>query len=208
VPAAPYAAFLAIVLGSGLAHGWFTNRWTAPPDFARVQAGLAAVPAAVGPWRAADNPVDPDDLVRAGIRASVSRVYRHAGTGKAVTVLLVAGPAGPVAVHTPDVCFRGLGYSEMSAPEPVAAGDGRFWQMECTRPGAAARGRVHVYWSWNGGAGWEAPPHKRTRVKYALKPVLYKLYLLAEGGAGADPVPEFAAAFLPELDRAVAGAAK
>jgi hypothetical protein len=194
----PYVAFLLLLVGSGLAHGWFTNRWGTPPRYDRVQAALDAIPEQIDGWRGAAVEMDPDDLIRVGIRASHFRVYRHAGTGKAVTVLLVAGAPGPVSVHTPDVCFRGLGYETLSKPVPADAGGSRFWKMECTRPGAASRNKVFVYWAWNAGAGWEAPEHRQARVKFSLKPVLYKLYLMAEVGEGGafDPVPEFANAFL------------
>ena len=199
----PYAAFLLLLVGSGVAHGWFTHRWRPPARYDHIQAALDAVPEVLGEWHATPNPMDPGDLAQAGIRAVHSRVYRHARTGKVVTVLLVAGAPGPIAVHTPDVCFRGLGFDRLSAPEPVQAGGAEFWKMECARPGAADRNRLLVYWAWNGGAGWEAPAHRQARLKYALKPALSKLYFVSEAGAGgaADAVSEFATVFLPAVNQ-------
>lgn len=197
----PFVAFLLLVVGSGLAHGWFTHRWRPPARYDHVQTALDDIPDTIGDWRSATNSLDAGELAQAGIRASHSRTYRHARTGKAATVLLVAGAPGPISVHTPDVCFRGLGFEQMSAPELSRAATAEFWRMECTRPGAADRSRILVYWAWNGGAGWEAPPHRQARMKYSLKPVLYKLYFVSESGGSTEGVAEFAAVFLPEVSR-------
>lgn len=205
----PAIGFVCVIVASGVAHGVQTFRWRPPAGFDRIQDALTAVPAPADGWAAVENPFEPGDLERAGIRSHLSRVYQQARTGRAVTVLLVAGLPGPIAVHTPDVCFRGLGYVPVAAPEavPLPTGDGeaKFWRMECQNSSGPAPRRLMVYWGWNGGGGWEAPDPSVARGRYALKPVLYKLYLVADVTAGkkTDPVPEFAPRWMPGAARAL-----
>jgi hypothetical protein len=201
--------FLTLIVASGIAHGVYTHRWAPPAGFDAIQESIAAIPTTVEGWATRDNPFEPEDLSRAGIRAHVSRVYTHPRTGKSVTLLLVAGLPGPIAVHTPDVCFRGLGYVPVASPEPVtllgAEPGPRFWRMECQNPDGPTPRRLMVYWAWNGGNGWEAPDPSAARAKYALRPVLYKLYFVTDVTAGKkfDSVPEFAPLWLTEAAHAL-----
>ena len=203
------AGFLALIIGSGLVHGVQTHRWQPPAGFDRIQESLAAIPATLGNWTAQENPFEPGDLERAGIRANVSRVYEQGRSGHAVTVLLVAGLPGPIAVHTPDVCFRGLGYTPVGEPQVVTLSAGetqtKFWRMECLNPGEPTPKRLMVYWAWDAGDGWVAPDHSTVRAKYAFRPVLYKLYMVTDVTTGkkADLVPEFSSLWLPEVSRAL-----
>ncbi len=205
----PTIGFLSLIVASGVAHGVQTYRWRPPAGFDRIQESLTAIPSTIGGWTARENPFEQGDLERAGIRSSVSRVYQQTRTGKSVTVLLVAGLPGPIAVHTPDVCFRGLGYVPLAAPEPVTLPggdtDSRFWRMECQNLSGPTPRRLMVYWAWNGGDGWEAPDPSAARARYALRPALYKLYFVTDVTAGkkSDSVPEFAPLWLPEAARAL-----
>ena len=199
-----------VLIGSGVAHGVHTRRWQPAADFSRVQARLDAVGRALGPWVSTDVPMSVDELDRVSIRAHLSRDYRNTRTGKRVRVLVVAGPPGPISVHTPDVCFQGTGYVQAAPQEAVAAGagGGHVWAATFAKPGPVPT-QLRVYWAWNGGAGWEAPDHRTARYRFAFEPILYKVYLVTEAGRTAGQQPpsaeELASVLLPELERAVSG---
>ena len=50
------------------------------------------------------------------------------------SVLLVCGRPGPVSVHTPDVCYAGVGYAMENPPvlyqPPSATPSGEFWMAD------------------------------------------------------------------------------
>ena len=200
----PACVCCAALVGSGAASGLFTNRWAQPADFGPIQARMDAVPLDLGPWAGRPVPVEQDALELAGIRAHISRDYRDARTGRSVRLLLVAGRPGPIAVHTPDVCFRGAGYEMTDDPRVASAGPAgdQFWGAVFAKTRAAVPARILVLWSWSAGAGWQATDPYAARVRYSLDPVLLKLYLVTEapsGRAGVDLLGDFPDRFLREL---------
>jgi hypothetical protein len=205
------ACVLAVVL-SGVAHGLYSDRWQTAPDVRDVQPRLDRLPTTIGTWTAKDDPLSDDVLDRGAIRAYLSRKYRDAASGQTVQVIVVAGRPGPISVHTPDVCFQGAGFEMVSSPETLAVGTtgARLWTATFAKPNAPVPESMLVSWSWNGGNGWEALDHRSARVRYAFRPVLYKLYLLTEppltrtGSAGPGVLEAFASQLLPELNRVLA----
>jgi hypothetical protein len=194
----------AALLASGVASGLFTNRWASPADFGPIQDRMDAVPRALGPWAGRSVLVEQDALDLAGIKAHISRDYRDSRTGRSVRVLLVAGRPGPIAVHTPDVCFRGAGYELTDDPRVLSAGPAgnQFWGAVFAKKQAAVPSRILVLWAWNAGTGWQAAEPYAVRVRYSLDPVLLKLYLVTEatpGKAGTDLLGDFPDRFLDEL---------
>lgn len=202
---------LAVVLLAGVAHGLYSHRWEPAAEMGDVQGRLDGLSHAIGSWTGKDFPMDPETLDRASIRAYLSRDYHNTATGRSVRILVVAGPPGPIAVHTPDVCYQGAGYELSGEPEAVAVGTdkGRLWRGKFDKTQSPVPAALLIAWGWNGGDGWEAADHRTTRVRYAFRPVLYKLYLVTDTlpsdkkGQG-DPLGEFAGQLLPELDRALA----
>jgi hypothetical protein len=201
------ACALALIL-SGIAHGLFTDRWKTVAEIGDIQPRLDRLPAELGTWTSVDIPMAEEQLDRAAIRAYLSREYRDAHSGEAVRVLVVAGRPGPISVHTPDICFQGAGYTLAADPEPVSFGgaEGQLWSGTFVKQDTAIPHRLRIHWGWHGGSGWEAPDHRTARIRYSLRPVLYKLYLVTEAPLTRNPsqaeaFDAFASRLLPELDR-------
>ena len=119
--------------------------------------------------------------------------------------VLMVGRAGRMAVHTPEVCYRGAGY-ELSGPpsqHDVTEDGGRraaFWTATFVKPNTSGSD-LQLYWGWNGGDGWKAPTSPRW--EFADRPALYKLYLSqVRTGAAADErhMDEFLRKFLPAVE--------
>ena len=209
---APVSACALAVLLSGVAHGLFTDRWTTAQAVRDVQPRLDRLPTAIGTWTGQDDPLNPDVLNKGEIQAHLSRRYRDSRTGQTVQVLVVAGRPGPIAVHTPDICFQGAGFEMAAHPAHLTVNDtgAKLWAATFAKPNAPVPESLLVSWCWNGGSGWEAPDHRSARVRYAFRPVLYKLYLVTEpsptrtGSDGSDVLEAFATQLLPELDRVLA----
>jgi hypothetical protein len=210
----PLFAAAAVLTFTGVVHGLRTGRWVGDADLRAAEARLAAVPTALGDWKGQDEKLDDRQLTMAQVKAYVSRRYQHGTTGEKVTLLLVCGRPGAMAVHTPDVCYPGAGF-EMTAPPvkyPAPSGGGQtteFWKAAFARPNSASGG-LHVFWAWGTGGEWAAPDYPR--LTFAHRPALYKLYLISQtpGPPGQltpdDPALKLLEVLLPKLKDCLAPA--
>lgn len=208
--------FLAATLAAAAWQGRAAGRWTPLPPLDPYVDALAAVPAQLGEWQGTDTTLDdPDSLKRGGIDGYLSRRYRHRRTGDEVVVLIVCGRPGPISVHTPDVCYRGAGFTAVGEPALV---DCRLpdrklalWDLRFHPPAArAGDADLEIRWGWLAGGPLEAPANPR--LAFAGKPALYKLYVIRErrpqaaakpspaGPAAEEPVAAFLAAMVPALE--------
>lgn len=178
------AASLAVVIATGIGHGAWTGRWKPSPNRAAAEARLNHLPATLGSWRGEPLSFDRREIERSGVHACVARRYVDEVSGDSLTMLLVSGPPGPVAVHTPDVCYAGAGYEEVSAPShyeipPRRSSHGaELIVADYRMRGVAQPSYLRVYWAWSTGGDWVAPSNPR--VTYATAPILYKLYVVRE----------------------------
>lgn len=204
----------AIIIGAGLVHGAWTNRWGPSPALAALAARYDSVPMVIGDWKATPFELGALERRMAGAEACLARVYTNARSGTSVSVLLLGGLPGNIATHTPDVCYRGAGYV---LDNPVSyqyqPRDGKetaqFLTAVASRAGANPS-VLRIFWTWHTSKGWAAS--ENVRWKFASEPMLSKLYIVREtGGASVepdrDPSKEFLDVFLPELHRAVFPAA-
>jgi Protein of unknown function (DUF3485) len=202
---------VSLIVGAGLVHGAWTNRWGPSPALAALASRFESVPMVIGDWKATPFELGPGERAMAGASACLSRVYTNPGRGASVSVLLLGGLPGDMSKHTPDVCYRGTGYTSDS-PSPYNCrygGDGPrragFRSVVATR-GGTNPSILRILWSWNASEGWAAP--EEPRWKFGSAPTLCKLYVVREtAGAivdpGGDPCNDFLSVFLPELDRLV-----
>jgi hypothetical protein len=215
----PVATAVLLLLAYGLADGYWTDRWSLSRELAEAPARLAAVPLRVGDWEGEESELDPRQARQGEIKGSILRRYTNRATGEALSVLLVCGRPGPIAVHSPEVCLGGAGFELQREEErrgvsgPGLSGEDSFWEGRFHKPAEAVPEVIDVDWSWNAGAGWKAV--KNPRLFFARQRVLYKLYVTravarpdAAPGAGAagearGPSREFLTVFLPEVDRAL-----
>ena len=59
----------------------------------------------------------------------ISRVYVNQLTGENVRVALLLGPPGPIAVHTPEICFSAQDYRQEESRKRVAIGSNKDARM-------------------------------------------------------------------------------
>src|SRR5690348_14337503 len=103
----PAVAAVVLVVACGVVHGFWTGRWSGITN-TDVAAHLAQVPLDVGDWQGHD--LEADARLKDGMAAVLYRSYVHRQSRETVTVYLVCGRPGPVAVHTPDVCYAASGF--------------------------------------------------------------------------------------------------
>lgn len=206
------AALAAVFLiGSGVAQGVWSGRWTTSAALDAASARLADVPRQVGDWTSVELPMDPREIKVAAFTGVVSRRYVNAKKNQAVNVLLACGRVGPLAVHTPEMCFVANGFEQMTAPQRVLvkpvdpARPDSFWMTDFRKPASTAGGFERIFYGWSNGRNWATPDHD-PRWTFATSPFLYKLYasrdlLTAGEPTTGDPVVAFLDEFTPVLAR-------
>ncbi len=201
---------LVLIVGAGLVHGAWTDRWGPAPALTAQAKRFESVPMVIGDWKGTAFELPAADRDMAGAVGCLARRYSNPSRGVTVTVLLLGGLPGKISTHTPDVCYRGGGFT-LNSPSPflnrygLNAQPAAFRTMLATREGTNPS-VLRIFWSWNASKGWSAPDEPRWT--FAAAPALCKLYVIREtAGAvvdpGNDPCDDFMNVFLPELDRLV-----
>ena len=199
-----------LIIGAGLVHGAWTNRWGTPPALAELAGRLKTLPTNLGEWSAVDRQLGDAELTMTGAVGYISRIYSNPNKGLAVSILLLTGLPGNIATHTPDACYPGAGYS-LGEAELYSLTYGPADQSAQFRTAVAAKGGANpsvlrIFWSWRGTKGWSAPEEARWTL--AGEPMLTKLYVVRETGSARvdpknDPCNEFMTLLLPEIDRLI-----
>ncbi|TWT33788.1 hypothetical protein KOR34_36220 [Posidoniimonas corsicana] len=179
--AATVSGLIAIVLG-GVVHGQFTHRWGGGADVAAAAAVLDRFPEAFGVWRReSDDPMDGDVLDTLQCSNYVRRTYLNSETSEKVRVAVIVGPAGPTAVHTPEICYSSRAFAiDQSRTKQSIKSDAAlhmFWKtvFKSRQPGGP---RLIAYYGWSDGSAWEAS--EMPRYQFGGSPFLYKIQLAGE----------------------------
>ena len=187
----PIAAAIAVVIGSAVVNGSWTGRWKTSDRTSQAVARLELLPRTIaGTWESKPIGISDRALKVARIDGYIARRYEDHRTGAAVTVLAVCGQPGPIAVHTPDVCFTSTGYEKLSQnPVRFTFGDHSEQAADFTwgifrRPDAPTEQQLNVYWAWSADGNWQSPANPR--LHFAGEPFLYKVYVLADSSPNED----------------------
>jgi hypothetical protein len=210
-------AWIAVVLlcAYGVAEGLWAGRWLPASEADAPASRLAALPLSVGEWDGQAQELDARQLRVGSIRGYVMRQYVHRRTGETISVLIVCGRPGPIAVHSPEVCYGGAGYEQVAAKQPHSVRadalpePADFWSATFQKTGAARPDQMRILWSWNATGKWTAA--ENPRFQFARHPALYKLYVTrrlagADEPLDNDPAVEFLRLFLPQAQQALFGA--
>lgn len=197
------AAALLLIVSAGLAHAiWFDHSARTPALLDALER-LDRLPTRFGDWEGSDEELSQAMLRMAEIEGHLARRYRN-GAGEEYMVLLVCGRPGPIALHTPDVCYEGAGYHAEAEPAdlPVEGAEGgrgvKFKAARFVGRGALLGNVLDIGWGWYAGRGWEAP--QVPRAQFGTYPYLYKLYVIrAARPTDGDQIAPGREAFLREL---------
>lgn len=192
------SAFSLLLLG-GVAHGVLSNRWGVAEDIQALGEQLSSIPMEIGPWKCEEEGKLDDRVVNI-LEATgyISRVYVHQATGEAVNVFLVFGPKGPIAVHTPEICYSSRAVTQTSERQSVPCDydgkEGTIWKLGFETNTIDKRS-MNVYYGWTDGGPWQAANSPR----FWRTDFLYKIQTSCQAtGKKEDSTDEFFKAFLPE----------
>jgi hypothetical protein len=118
-----------------------------------------------------------------------------------VALVMLVGPAGPLAVHTPEICMTSREYENIKPSEQVRVmSDGREQQFFATlfRAKTLEGQRLNVYYGWSAdGEEWQAP--LSPRITLGPLPMLYKVQVVCADAAVAEGATAPGVAFLADL---------
>ncbi len=194
------------LVASGLLHGRWTNRWN-QQDEVHGALLLSQLPRELGDWQTGDFlTINPADIP--AMTECQSRRFNSLRDPKSIVVSVTSGRPASVAVHTPDVCYLGSGYTLRGAVSrqsvPLAhGGTASFWVGDFNKLTATGNETIRVRWSWSADGVWQAPNFPR--FEFAGPRILYKLYIvhsLSEDEATNkdDPYLKFIAELVPQLN--------
>lgn len=163
---------LAITVAGGALHGQLTGRWEPTAALEPLAERLQSLPDAVGAWRLKESKQLPTGIVtELQCTGYISRVYVHSHTGAEVAVAVLAGPAGPIAVHTPELCYSSRDYTPIRSRERVSIGQHELWTLFLRA--ANDVDQLRVVYGWSDGQRWAAP--ESARLAFGGNDYLYKL---------------------------------
>jgi hypothetical protein len=199
---------------SGLVHGLWMQRWGAPVEFTAAAARLQEFPLDVGEWKGRPIELDADAMAKTEAAGYVARVLRHHTKGE-IHMILICGRPGPIALHTPDVCFPGSGFAWDPKPDRLdlvtKEGMDAHFLAERFRKSGPPPQSLRVFWSFTNGNGWKVPDNPR--VAFGNSGILYKLYLMRDmekpdENVKDDPTRDLLRVLLPELDKYLSPASR
>jgi hypothetical protein len=206
------AAVVALTLLGGALEGRIRNRW-GPSDTMRAAAQrLEEVPRRFGGpqndrWQLqSSEAMNEDTIEMLECTGYFVRTYANRRTGDVVSLFVTVGPAGPIAVHTPEICYSSSNYTSRDTRRQVAISDvqgheDQFWALSF-KSKRVQEDVLCVYYAWGAGNRWSAPDD--ARFAFAGWPYLYKIQVSATLPAGtdlksSDTCREFLKDFLPVL---------
>lgn len=159
------------------------------------------LPNRVGNWRQLPSPPMQEDVLKMlRCPAHISRAYVHDLTGDRVSVAVLLGPPGPIAVHTPEICFSSQDFTITSERVVARVAKDEFWDVKFRFNGPTPSD-VRVLYGWSKGTGWQAS--KDPRFEYSHLPYLYKIQLsgpvASDDSTDFDPCADFLTHFLSQL---------
>lgn len=191
-------ALLTIV--ASLAQGYLDGRLQDTTSLQSRSSRLDDLPKKFGDWeRMSEEDLEPSVQRLLQCYGHANHVYRNVRTGTEVSMALLFGPRGPIAVHTPDICYvsRGtvaVGKREVSQIE----GDSKdtFWRIQF-RNGKEVEPSLESWYAWSDGGPWIASEHPR----FWMTESLYKIQIAGPPGSSNGPseCKDFMQAITPVL---------
>ncbi len=187
-------AVVALTLVAGVLEGRIRNRWGPSETMRAAAQKLEDVPRQFGGpgndrWQLqSSEPMSDGTKQMLECTGNIVRTYTNPRTGESVSFFVIVGPAGPTAVHTPEICFSSQNYKSSEPRQQIAISDregqeDRFWALSFQSK--SARGDLlRVYYAWSTGNGWKAP--NDARFAFAGWPYLYKLQVSSTVPGGTD----------------------
>ncbi|WP_372719814.1 exosortase-associated EpsI family protein [Novipirellula sp.] len=200
----PVAIAVALTLLSGVVHGYLDGRWSRPIDLRAQGDQLAELPERMGDWVLTEStPLDEGAAKMLRCYGSQVRLYHNEKNNAMVTVAVLFGPRGPIAVHTPEVCYSSAGTKQVGQTRvekiTTSQEEHRMWSAQFAQR-AEADASLDVWYGWSDGGAFAASKYPRVWMTESL----YKIQVAGPvGNESQRPCRDFLEAFLPSVERVI-----
>lgn len=152
-----------IAIASGVAHGLLDSRWQAVQSSDRKV--LDSLPEQLGDWvLMGKDTLEPHAQSLLRCDDYLYRTYRNGTTNQQVTLAVLHGPRGPIAVHTPDICYVSKGVEPVGPRKLVKLEEPQqensFWFINF-QDKKGLSGITEVAYAWSDGGAWVAAKEPR-----------------------------------------------
>ncbi|MGB0597084.1 MAG: exosortase-associated EpsI family protein [Rubripirellula sp.] len=200
----PLAIVLGLTLTSGIVHGVLDGRWSIPENLIATGAELQQIPDQFGEWELQEKRELREGAVKLlRCYGSLVRVYKSQSSDAVVNVAVVYGPRGPIAVHTPEICYDSVGTEQVGATKRevivTAAERHGFWSVQFAKE-PSPDPNLEVWYAWSDGGNWKDSDYPR----FWMTENLYKIQVagpVSDGNSRA--IASFLEDFLPELQERI-----
>lgn len=171
---------------AGYVYGRYSQRWGPTVDLVAAGKHLQTLPQQIGDWQMLDKLLmDESTIDMLQCAGYVNWRYINQKTGDTVSLALIVGPPGPIAVHTPEICYSSRAYTLLDSKNTILV-DGlqgsshSFWKTTF-KPNQVTSDKLRVYYAWakrpakDTIATWTAA--SKGRYQYGAEPLLYKLQI-------------------------------
>lgn len=198
------ALLLLTTLVSGSVHAYLDGRFVNEELAERRADAIAALPTSFGAWKmVSEEQLDETaaDLLRP--HGSIVRNYRNSETGATVKFAMILGPRGPIAVHTPEICYRSSGNTPSGARRVTEIKTDQqthqAWSLEF-KDRQSGEASLHVLYAWSDGGAFVAAEQPR----FWMVDNLYKIQLASPSlGDDANHGLQFLRDFMPHLEKSI-----
>ena len=168
---------LLLTIGAAVVHGRLARRWGVTAEVQQAADRLVKAPVeSFGSWHLEEShQLEQSVQELLECNGYTYDTYVNRSTGDVVTVAVILGPAGPIAVHTPEICYSSQQYKQTSRRQRDDLLDlHSLWAVSFRANTVDAQSFV-VYYGWSEGDNWQASHDPR--IEFAGSPYLYKLQL-------------------------------
>ncbi len=200
-------------LGLGLGHRVITAGGLRD-GLSISQQQIDGLPDVLAAWAIVNRePIDEQAIELLLCRSHGNLSYKNSLTQADIVVTVLSGPSGPLAAHTPEVCYSSQAYLIRSESDQLELklDDGsvsRFRVVDLTPRGENHKPLTVIY-GWHDGNGWRSPSPGWCRIAYAGSKSLVKVQaaIVTTDDASNESVKDrqqqlkaFLTEFLPELN--------
>ena len=170
-------SILVITAVTSMMRNYLEAGWSNQSLLETQAENLRQLPEQIGDWVASSTNDLPENAMRIlKCHGFINRSYWNPQTGGTITIAILFGPRGPIAVHTPEICYSGVGTRPIADRRSVeiktAEKSDRFWTIQFSR-GADPAPSLEVWYAWSDGGAWVASEQPR----FWLTDSLYKIQI-------------------------------
>jgi hypothetical protein len=178
-----------LTLCSGVIQGMMHNRWGVSAQTLAAADKLQQIPEKIEDWQMLS--VEKLDDVAAKMldcAGYCGRQYMNQKTQDVVSVMVLLGPPGTIAVHTPEICIGSKWYAQLDKRKQMRIGDSKesvdeFWAVDFQAKDVREN-LLKVYYAWSTGGRWSSPDN--ARFAFAGQPYLYKIQVSSSMASGTN----------------------